>query len=159
MDINDRVKAVRKELKLTQSSFSGPIGLSQSRLAAVEAHRGSVTDRTIKLICTEYGVSEGWLRTGDGPMFTPHDDVDTLVAAFDFPGIVAQLLKAYEGLSPDQQAAVLTYARRVIAGITRTATIEDKVAAYRQELLAQEDAATSQASPTTADGAQKSKRA
>lgn len=149
MGINDRIKLVRKELRLSQIDFSFKIGLSQSRLAAVEANKGNVTERTIKLVCSEFNVSEHWLRTGEGDMFNPPDSmVDGLVGKFDFPAIVAQMLRAYEGLDQAQQAAVLHYARRVIAGVLEGAAVEEKVDAYRQELLLEKETQTSSASQT-----------
>ncbi len=149
MTINDRIKQVRKTLMLTQIAFGEKICLSQGRLTAVEANKGNVTERTIKLVCSAYNVSEHWLRTGEGNMFNPPDSmVDGLVGKFDFPAIVAQMLRAYEGLGKEQQAAVLHYARRVIAGVLEGATVEEKVDAYRQELLLEKEAQTSSASQT-----------
>lgn len=82
-------------------------------------------------------------------MFNPPDSiVESLVSKFDFPAIVAQMLRAYEGLDQEQQAAVLHYARRVIAGVLEGATVEEKVDAYRQELLLEKETLTSSASQT-----------
>lgn len=149
MTINDRIKQVRKTLMLTQIAFGEKICLSQGRLTAVEANKGNVTERTIKLVCSEFNVSEHWLRTGEGDMFNPPDSiVESLVSKFDFPAIVAQMLRAYEGLDQEQQAAVLHYARRVIAGVLEGATVEEKVDAYRQELLLEKETLTSSASQT-----------
>lgn len=149
MGINDRIKLVRKALRMSQIDFSSKIGLSQSRLAAVEANKGNVTERTIKLVCSEFNASEHWLRTGEGDMFNPPDSiVESLVSKFDFPAIVAQMLRAYEGLDQEQQAAVLHYARRVIAGVLEGAAVEEKVDAYRQELLLEKETQTSSASQT-----------
>lgn len=149
MGIHDRIKQVRKQLNLTQARFGERIYMSQGQLTSVESGKCNVTDRTIKLICTEYNVNEHWLRTGEGNMFNPPDSiVDGLVGKFDFPAIVAQMLRAYESLDQEQQAAVLHYARRVIAGVLEGATVEEKVDAYRQELLLEKEAQTSSASQT-----------
>lgn len=149
MGIHDRIKQVRKELNLTQARFGDRICMSQGQLTSVESGKCNVTDRTIKLICTEFNINEQWLRTGEGDMFNPPDSmVDGLVGKFDFPAIVAQMLRAYEGLDQAQQAAVLHYARRVIAGVLDGAAVEEKVDAYRQELLLEKETQTSSASQT-----------
>jgi hypothetical protein len=43
-------------------------------LAGIEINRRTVNDRLIKIICFTYGVSEGWLRTGEGAMFAVEKD-------------------------------------------------------------------------------------
>lgn len=73
MTINERIRALRKELGMNQTEFAERIALSQSHLTSVELGKKSVTDRTIKLICVEFGISEDWLRTGSGSMYTVDD--------------------------------------------------------------------------------------
>lgn len=64
-----RVKQIREKLKLNQAEFAKKIGLSQSTLAMIEVNKRTFSDKHIKLICSEFGVSENWLRTGEGDMF------------------------------------------------------------------------------------------
>ena len=68
MDTNDRVKMIRKSLKLNQTDFARKIGIKQSALSSIESKQSSVTDRNIKAICDEYRINEHWLRTGEGEM-------------------------------------------------------------------------------------------
>jgi transcriptional regulator with XRE-family HTH domain len=83
--INQRIKQLRKELKLTQSAFSSVITISAGQLACIETEKRIVNDRTVKLICDSFNVSDTWLRTGKGPVFV--DDKDTkytkLIALYD----------------------------------------------------------------------------
>ena len=73
-DINQRVKELRKALKMTQVNFSRLISLSSGYLAGIETNKRIVNDRIIKLICFSYKVNEQWLRSGEGEMFAGNDD-------------------------------------------------------------------------------------
>ncbi|WP_432616846.1 helix-turn-helix domain-containing protein [Butyricicoccus sp.] len=74
MDTNDRVKMIRKSLKLNQTDFARKIGIKQSALSSIESKQSSVTDRNIKAICDEYRINEHWLRTGEGEMLCNTSD-------------------------------------------------------------------------------------
>ena len=67
--MKDRIKAVRKELALNQTDFGSRIGVKQGTVAAYENGSRIPLDSVIVSICREFGVSEHWLRTGDGEMF------------------------------------------------------------------------------------------
>ena len=68
MDTNDRVKMIRKSLKLNQADFANRIGMKQTGLSAIEKGKVPVLDRNIKNICSEFQIDENWLRTGEGEM-------------------------------------------------------------------------------------------
>lgn len=67
--MKDRIKAVRKELALNQTDFGLRIGVKQGTVAAYESGSRIPLDSVIVSICREFGVSEQWLRTGEGEMF------------------------------------------------------------------------------------------
>jgi len=92
--INDRVRTVRKALKMTQQDFADKIKLkSGNTFSMIEKQRIGVTDQNILLICTpnqlEDGitVNETWLRNGGDPsqMFinNPPPDPDNEADIFD----------------------------------------------------------------------------
>lgn len=66
MAINERIKALRKELGLTQKDFSEKIGIKRNTLSYIESGNSTVTDSNIKLICEKFNINETWLRTGEG---------------------------------------------------------------------------------------------
>lgn len=69
MNIGDRIKELRKSvLEMTQDEFSEKIGIKRSGLSLVEIGRNNPSDQTIRSICREFGVSESWLRYGEGEM-------------------------------------------------------------------------------------------
>ena len=69
--MKDRIRQIRKALKLTQAAFADAIALKQNTIATFEMGRTSPSDRTITDICRKFNVNERWLRYGEGEMFRP----------------------------------------------------------------------------------------
>lgn len=67
--MGNRIKELRQALGLTQQEFADRIGVKRGAIANYEIGRNA-SDTAVALICREFGVSEHWLRTGDGEMFT-----------------------------------------------------------------------------------------
>ena len=67
--MKDRIKELRKTLKLTQQSFADTLGIKQNTVALYEMGRSGISDGIIKSICREFNVNEVWLLTGEGDMF------------------------------------------------------------------------------------------
>ena len=67
--MQNRIKEVRKHLKLTQTEFGKRIGVKGNTITGYETGLRSPSDAVITSICREFNVSEKWLRTGDGDMF------------------------------------------------------------------------------------------
>lgn len=65
----ERIKILRKTLKLTQQAFAESLGVSRDTIANVEGGRIEIKDIFILSICREFNVNENWLRTGEGEMF------------------------------------------------------------------------------------------
>ena len=64
--MNERIQSLRKELGLSQRDFAKKIDIGASTLAMFETGDRKPKDIHIKRICTEFGVNEVWLRTGEG---------------------------------------------------------------------------------------------
>lgn len=67
-----RVKDVRKSLELNQTDFTKHIGLTQTAYSMIKSGIRSLSDKHIKVICSEFGVNEHWIRKGVGEMFLSH---------------------------------------------------------------------------------------
>nr|DAM49378.1 MAG TPA: helix-turn-helix domain protein [Caudoviricetes sp.] len=80
--MNERLKELRKSLKMNQAEFAKALGVGQSSLAMIETNRRPLTNKNIKLICAEFDVNEEWLRTGKGEMFVIQSDEEELAAFF-----------------------------------------------------------------------------
>lgn len=146
-EINDRIKQVRKSKGLTMEQFGSRIGLGKSAVNKIEKGINGTTDQTVQSICREFGVSEVWLRTGDGPMLddTSGSILDRLVAEYHLNDRKRAILTAFLKLSPADQDAILRYVDGVVSELNAQPAAPDldvdaEVEAYRQELLAQKKA-------------------
>jgi len=68
--VNQRIKELRGKLGLNQRDFSTLLSLSGGYIAGIEVNLRKVNDRIIKLIISEFGVNEDWLRFGNGDIFS-----------------------------------------------------------------------------------------
>jgi transcriptional regulator with XRE-family HTH domain len=95
--ISHRIKMLRENLGLNQRDFSKLLSLSGGYISAVEVNLRKVNDRLIKLIVSEFGVNEDWLKTGTGGMFSaPSGDERS-----------TRLLSLFNDLPPQYQDVVL----------------------------------------------------
>lgn len=78
--MKDRIKALRKALGLNQTQFGERIGVKQNTVAVYELGRAIPSESVITLIQREFGVSEEWLRTGEGEMFVPRSREEEIAA-------------------------------------------------------------------------------
>lgn len=67
--MQNQIKELRSHVGLNQTDFGARIGVKQSTVAGWETGQRIPPDSAIVSICREFGVSERWLRTGDGAMF------------------------------------------------------------------------------------------
>jgi len=68
--VNERLKAIRTALKLSQRDFSKGIFLRQSSYARIEQGKISVNERIIELVCSKYNINRSFLKDGKGKMFS-----------------------------------------------------------------------------------------
>lgn len=109
MDIGDRIKALRKELKLTQQEFADAINIQRGAVASWEVKRTVPNTPSLSLICREFGVNREWLETGEGEMYRPTSQHEQLAAFFGslLDGSVEnetklRLMTCLSKLSPDE---------------------------------------------------------
>lgn len=69
--MKDRIRAVRKHYGLTQAGFADALGVSLSTTQKWDIGDNVPGSTAVKLICDRFGVSEAWLRTGEGEMLRP----------------------------------------------------------------------------------------
>lgn len=69
MNINERVKMIRKEKKLTMEAFGKQLGVTKVAISRIESGDRNVTDQMFLAICNTFNVSPDWLRDGIGEPF------------------------------------------------------------------------------------------
>lgn len=116
MTIGERIKKIREELDLTQSSFSEKIGAARNTVASYEIGRREPMEATIKSICREFNVNYGWLKYGEGEMFdaTPNTLLDEVMKEFRMDDLDQRIIIGYMRLSESDRAAVKRYVQSIL---------------------------------------------
>ncbi len=118
--MNDRIKAIRAALKLTQAEFGKRLCLSQNYIWMIERGDRTPSDRTLADLCREFGVNEVWLRTGVGAMFAPStrkEEISKFIAEkfrSDPDGFKVRLISALSKLDEPAWAALEAFARQLV---------------------------------------------
>ena len=126
--MNERLKELRKILKLTQQEFADRLNIKRGAIANYEIGRNAPIDAVISLICKEFSVNEDWLRTGEGEMFkerSPSEEIGYYVEdllEYDGQGnpfydMIIEMMKTYVELDEKSQAVIRSYFQSVSDGI------------------------------------------
>ena len=84
-DKKNRVKILRKNLKLTQKEFGDAIGVSNSNISNIENGSVNLTDRNIYEICSKFNVNKDWLKHGIGDVYidlNKEDEIKNIINEF-----------------------------------------------------------------------------
>lgn len=124
MTQGERVKMVRKKSQLTMEQFGERIGnVSKSTISNIENGNRNLTDLMLKSICSEFGINEEWLRTGDGDMpqkLSEEEEIADLVSDVlengknnEFYGIILEIIRTYNELSPGSQEVINNFSKKL----------------------------------------------
>jgi transcriptional regulator with XRE-family HTH domain len=107
MTVNERIRVVRKTLKLSQAEFAKATFISTGYVAELECGHKNANDRIIRLISLTFGVSQDWLKTGNGDMFykTPDEKLKRMISLF------SELPPKFQDYVMDQVEALLRATR------------------------------------------------
>lgn len=119
MTYNERVRALRKELGLTLQAFGDRLGVTRATVSRIENGVNNLSDQMVVSICREYGVSEEWLRDGEGEMFVPVTRNEK-IARFagelmkdETPDFRRQLVEILADLNDEQWDALADFAEKL----------------------------------------------
>ena len=109
--MHERIALLIETLNIRRVDFARAIGVSQPFVSEMCSGAKAPSGRTISDICRVYGVSEIWLRTGNGEMFVPVSKGEELAIIlrqiqFSDDVIIQSIIRAYWGLSETEKAAV-----------------------------------------------------
>ena len=109
MNINQRIKELRKQLRYNQKDFGKKIGIGQAGVSWIEQDGNTVTDQNIRIICDAFNVSERWLRTGEGPQQreTREALLDKLAEQYSLSPDGVDIIRAVLSLSPSEWDAAV----------------------------------------------------
>lgn len=95
--IGGRIKHLRTDMNLTQKKFAKIIGITQAHLSGVETGKDNPSESLVRIICNEFNVMMGWLKSGEGSIYRGTIDVESFIAmlpAEDRPQPIEEDLKA-----------------------------------------------------------------
>lgn len=114
--MNNRLKELRKNLKMTLKEFGNELGVSDAAISRIERGERKLTEQMIISICnkdwTGKCINEDWLRTGQGEMFkTPNGETQAIVSNLlnkDIPffDIILRIVQNYQKLDNQSQEAL-----------------------------------------------------
>lgn len=128
MTVNDRIKAVRKKVKLTQEDFGKQLGVSRSVIANIEYNTVDAATKPLLLtsICSTFGISREWLENGEGEMLakTSSAVIDEICEKLGLNDFGKRALIAYLQLSESEQNTLAKFAELMVAGENTSGYIE-----------------------------------
>ena len=135
LNINERVKLVRINLNMTQKDFGTKIAVAQNYLSNIEKGYREVTEKIIKIICSEFSVCEEWLRNGTGPMFKETDEsiITEIATQYRLGELDKAIMKIYLELSPEKKDAFKDFAFALVDTVLNN---EALFAEYREKYIA-----------------------
>lgn len=119
-NLDERIKALRKELGLTQQEFADRLHVNNSAISNYEAGSRKLSNAMIASICREFGVSRVWLLSGEGEMFPPKTRREALVEFFgrlavaDADDFRVALVSMLSELEPEEWQLLERMTRRLI---------------------------------------------
>lgn len=120
---NQRIAMIVKQSGLNKTAFSEKINVSPSMVSLICSGRTGVSDRTISDICRVFGVSEDWLRTGEGEMRLNLDRKEELTAIFfqiaASDDAKARLVKAFAMLPDEAYPKLEEYIKKIAQELSK----------------------------------------
>ena len=109
MEMKDRISFLITKLKITKTEFANKIKVSQGFVSQLCSGAANPSERTIELICREFGCNEVWLRTGEGEPFremTKEEEimrfaVQTVKGSDEFRKALVSMLEKLKSRSAD----------------------------------------------------------
>lgn len=77
-EINDRITLLRKSLGLSQTAFGEKLGVSRGVIKNIDEHNTVPKPEFLTLVYRIYGADYDWLMIGEGEMFLPKSNNDTI---------------------------------------------------------------------------------
>ncbi len=139
MTQGERVKEIRRALKLTLEKFGQKLGVGKTAISKIEKGERALTVQMMKAICNEYRVNFEYLKDGVGEMFAevPQNVVDELCEQYDLDDMDRIMIQEYLKLDDDSRRVLKEYIRNVMkraAADDQQARIDAEVESYRKEL-------------------------
>jgi len=115
LNLNTRVKDIRKILKLSQEEFGKRLGVTAAGISRIESGKRSLTEQMIFHICKEFNVNENWLRYGRGEIFKqfPNTVMKELMQQYQLDELDMKIINEYILLDASKRKVIKEYIMRL----------------------------------------------
>lgn len=139
--MKDRIREVREYFGLSMEKFGSRIGIGKASISLLESGKNNPSVQTITLICREFGVSEQWLRTGEGEMFeqTRASVLDRLSTEYDLSREQRSVIEAFLDLDPQERDVILKYVHNVFDRSAESAAQSTAIPDKEAQRIAESD--------------------
>lgn len=123
METYERVRLIRKNLKMSQEQFGEYLGVSRSVIANIETNvlaRPEQKEPLFRLICETFHVNYLWLTTGQGEMQaeTKRSFLEKLSGEYGLSLTAQKIVECYITLDDEQRTAVDKFIEAVAFSIS-----------------------------------------
>ena len=127
----NRVKELRKELRLSQEEFGRKLGVSRGVIVNVELNRAEIKPLFIEHLCLIFNVNKSWLFTGFGPMFNEDKKslaLEQFCAEYHLDEIDRQMIECYLQLDAVKRQGFKDYFTALFSALYPRDTEEENLA-------------------------------
>ena len=117
MSINQRIKEIRLDAGLNIVEFATRLDVTKSTTSRLEQAGYNVTPRNIQLICTNFNVSEEWLRYGTGEKYIENTEsiLQQLSREYSLDPDTVTLVRSIVEATPEQRQAIVNFVETTAA--------------------------------------------
>lgn len=111
--MKERIKSIRKALGLTQQEMADKLGIKRTSISNYEIGRNEPPEPVISLFRREFGISEEWLKTGEGDMYErgSGDFFDDLIKKYRLDQSDRAMLESFCQLKSEDRKAILRFVK------------------------------------------------
>lgn len=118
MTINERIKLFRNSKKLNQKQLASLLGVTQSGISYMEQNGSTISESSIKTICSIFHLNEDWLRNGFDPMYIQPSvfSLDDFISECGADDLELSIIKAYFELDRDVRQMLISHFKNRLFG-------------------------------------------
>lgn len=116
--LGERVKEIRKELKLSQGDFGKQLGVQNHVIYNLESGRNKTINETLLIfMCNQYGICKDWLFYGIGNKFIENSDslLTQLKNKYNLSNLEYKIFESYLNLDCEQRKAVEDFINEILS--------------------------------------------
>lgn len=115
MTQGDRIKKIRKDLRLTLEEFGEKVGVTKQTISRIENGINNLTDQMAKSICREFNVNPDYLIYGNGDPFSnlPQTVLDDLCKQYNCDSLDRNLIECYLKLNASERQTIKKYIKDI----------------------------------------------